>query len=178
MIYFILGFKWFFPTFLVAISDNLRPLTHQSILCILHFSPFLTKFTLLSICLIFLVSLPFLAIHISDLLSNIIREPSSGNIHGSLFNSLWINILKFAKASPEVHAALYSLSSLDWGTGPEICVPWSIGPTLWNMVYSPILLPVSEQYCQLESEKYINWFLFLILSCLKKSDKGASFIPA
>ena len=47
MIYFILGFKLFSPTFLVEISANFRPPSHQSILWILHFYPFLTKFILL-----------------------------------------------------------------------------------------------------------------------------------
>ena len=41
---------------------------------------------------------------------------------------------------------------------------------------APVLLSVSEQSFQLESEKAINWLSVLILSCLKRSDKGASFI--
>ena len=36
-IYFILGFKSFSPIFLVAMSANLRPLSHQSTFCIFHF---------------------------------------------------------------------------------------------------------------------------------------------
>ena len=38
-------------TFLVPMSANCRPPSHQSILCILHFSPFLTKFVILAMCL-------------------------------------------------------------------------------------------------------------------------------
>ena len=59
MIYFVLGFKSFSPKFLLAMSANCRPLSHHSILCIFHFSPFLTKCTLLEMCLVCLVSLPF-----------------------------------------------------------------------------------------------------------------------
>ena len=40
----------------------------------------------------------------------------------------WINILNCAKAIPVVHAALYSLSALDWANGPGTCVPCSIRP--------------------------------------------------
>ena len=62
MIYFILGFKSFSPTFLVSISDKCRPPSYQSILYILQFSPFLTKYTLLEIWFVWLVSLTLLAI--------------------------------------------------------------------------------------------------------------------
>ena len=85
VIYFILGFKSFSPTVLVAISAKGRPPSHQSILCILQFSPFHTKCTLLEMCLVCLVSLPCLAIQTSDLLPNIIRGASYGTISGSLF---------------------------------------------------------------------------------------------
>ena len=43
IIYFIPGVKSCSPTFLVAISANCRPPSHQSIFFILHFSSFLTK---------------------------------------------------------------------------------------------------------------------------------------
>ena len=59
----------------------------------LEISPFLTKRILLAMCLVCLIPLPFLAMHIADLLK--------------------INILKCAKAIPAVHAALYSLFALD-----------------------------------------------------------------
>ena len=41
IIYFIMGFKSFSPKFLVAMSANFRPPSHQSILWILKISPFL-----------------------------------------------------------------------------------------------------------------------------------------
>ena len=106
IIYFIPGVKSISPTFLVAISDNCRPPSHQSILCILHFYPFLTKLILLEICLVCLVSLPLLVIHISDLLSKTIIGASSGTMSVYLFNHSLINILKCAKAIPAVHTAL------------------------------------------------------------------------
>ena len=34
-------------------------------------------------------------------------------------------------------------------------------------MYAPVLIPVSGQSCQLESEKAIKWFLVLILACIK-----------
>ena len=128
IIYFIIGVKSFSPTFLGAMSANWRPLSHQSILCNLHFSPFLTKWVLLAMCLVCLVSLLLLVIHIADLPSKSIRGASSGDISVSLFNYSWINILKCAKAIPTVHDELYSLSTVDWATSPEKCVSWSTGP--------------------------------------------------
>ena len=74
-------------------------------------------------CLVCLVYLTFLAIHTADFLFNVIRGDSSGTISVSLFKNPWINILKIAKAVPAMHAALYSLSVLDWTTGPGTCVP-------------------------------------------------------
>ena len=128
MIYFILGVKSWSPTLLVAMSANWRPPLHQSIVCILYFSPFLTECIILVIWLVFLVSLPCLAINTADLPSNIIRRASYGTLSGSFFNSSLINILEFAKAIHEVYAALESLSAPDWATGAETCVPWSIVP--------------------------------------------------
>ena len=87
IIYLILGVKSGSPTFLVAMSDNHRPPSLQSILCILHFSPLITKCNLLAMCLVCLVSLPYLVIHTSDLISKTIRASSSGTIYGSLFNN-------------------------------------------------------------------------------------------
>ena len=54
IIYFILGFKLFLPTLLVTMSANFRPSSHQTILCILKFLPFLKKYTLLEMRLIYL----------------------------------------------------------------------------------------------------------------------------
>ena len=55
IVYFILGVKSCPPKFLLAMSHNYRPPSHQSILCILKFSPFLTKCILLAMCLMCLV---------------------------------------------------------------------------------------------------------------------------
>ena len=69
-------------------SNVCQLLTYLTPVNPVHLSPFLTKFILLEMFLVCLVSLPFLAIHTSDLLSNIIRGASSGTIYGSLFNNL------------------------------------------------------------------------------------------
>ena len=98
-----------------------------------------------------LVSLPFLATHIAYLLSKIIKGASYGTMSGYLFNNSLINVLKCAKAIPAVHDVLYSLSALDLSTGPGTCVPWQIGPPCYKIMYAPVLIPVSKQYCQLES---------------------------
>ena len=79
-------------------------------------------------CLVCLVSLPFLAMHMADLLSKTIKGYSFGTMSGSSLNNSLTNILQCAKAIPEVHAELYSLSALYCATGPGTCVPWSIGP--------------------------------------------------
>ena len=139
IIYFILGVKSWSPTLLVAMSANYRPPSHQSIVCILHFYPFLTKFILLEIFLVCLVSLPFLSIYITDLLAKTIRGSYSETMSGYLFKNSWINILKCAKSIPEVYAVLYSLSALDWETSPGKCVPWSIGPTWYRGSIDKIL---------------------------------------
>ena len=128
ILYFILGVKSRSPTFLVEISANWRPPSHRSILCILHFSPFLTKCIILEMWLVCLVYLPFLDINTADLPSNITRGASYGIIYGSLFNNSWINTMKCAKAIPAAKAAFYPLYALDWATGPGTCVTWSIGP--------------------------------------------------
>ena len=118
IIYFILGGKSGSPTFLVSMFANCRPPSNQSTLWSLHFSPFLTKLILLETYLVCLVSLPFLAIHIIDFLSNLIRGASSETMSGSLFNNSWIYIQKCAKSIPAVHTTFYSLSAPDWETGP------------------------------------------------------------
>ena len=117
-------------------------------------------------CLVFLVSLPFLAIHISYLISYIIIWSDSGTIPGSLFNNSWIKIMIFAKAIPLVHAVFYFICTLDWATCSVICVPWSIGLPWKKIIYAPVLLPVSGKYFQLESEKAINLLSVLKLACL------------
>ena len=73
MIYLILGVRSGSLTFLVTMSANYRPPSHHYILCILHFSPFLTKCIILEIFLVYLVSLPFLAMQMEDFLSKTIK---------------------------------------------------------------------------------------------------------
>ena len=106
MIYFIQVFKSFSSTFLVAMSNKFIPPSHQSILCIFHFSPFITKCTIISMCLVCLLSLPILAIHTADFLSNIVRVDYSVTIYVSLFKNSRLNILKCAKVISAAHAAL------------------------------------------------------------------------
>ena len=50
-------------------------------------SPFLTKCIHLEICLVCLVYLPFLAMHMADLLSKTIKGASFGTMSGSSFNN-------------------------------------------------------------------------------------------
>ena len=123
----ILGFKLFSPTFLVANYFNCRPPSHKSILCMLHFLPFIKKYILLEIWLVCLVYLPFLYIQASDFLSIIIRGDVSGTISWSLFKNSRINTLKCAKDIHAVYAALWSYFALGWATGRRTCFPWSIG---------------------------------------------------
>ena len=136
MIYFIMRFKYFSLICLVTISNNCRPPSHHSIWCILHFSPFLTKCTLLKMCLVWLVFLPFLAIQTSDLLSNIIRGGFYVTMSGPLFKKSWINIPKCAKSIPEVHAVLHSLYALDWATGPGTHVPGPVAQSSAESEYN------------------------------------------
>ena len=56
------------------------------------------------------------------------RGACYGTTSGSLFNNSLFSIPKYAGAIPALHAAFYSLSSIDWETGPGTCVQLSIGP--------------------------------------------------
>ena len=76
-----------------GLINLLRYIRDNNILCLkqyadlnyapVHVSSFLTKFILLEMCLVCLVSLPFLAMHIEDLLFKTIKGASSGTISGS-----------------------------------------------------------------------------------------------
>ena len=57
-------------------------------------------------CLVCLVSLPFLYIHISDFLSNIKRGACYGTTYGYSFISSLFIIMKCDKAIPKVQAVL------------------------------------------------------------------------
>ena len=117
-----LGFNLSFLKLLVPISDNCRPISHHTILCIFHYSPFLTKEIILEMFLVCLVVLPFLVIHTSDLLYNIITFSCYVTTCGSLSISSLFIILKCDIAITAVHALLYSLSALYWKTRPGACV--------------------------------------------------------
>ena len=73
-----LWFNLYSLKFFVPISSSFRSRSHHTALCKFHASPFLTKYILLIICLVCLVSLTLSAIHKSDLLSNIIKCACSG----------------------------------------------------------------------------------------------------
>ena len=117
-----LGFNLSFLTFMFPMYDSFRPLSHHTILCRLHSSPFLKQWILLEICLVCLMLLPLLAIHTYDLLSNIIRGSCYGTTSGYLFNNSLFGILKCDRSINAVHDSLYSLSALYWATGPRTCV--------------------------------------------------------
>ena len=81
-------------TCLVPMFVSCRPPSYHTVLCKFYYSPFLSKCVHLAIRLIFLVSLPLLAIHIADLLSNIIRGACYGTTYGSFLNNPLFRILK------------------------------------------------------------------------------------
>ena len=113
-----IGFNSYSLTVLVKKFDSCRPPSHHTVLCSLHSSSFITKWILLSMCLVRLVYLQFLAMHIADLLSNITRGDCYVTTYVSLFRKSLFGILKCYRSIPELHATLYSLLSLDWATGP------------------------------------------------------------
>ena len=94
----------------MPISD----LLHTSKYCAFFIFTIPHNSTILEMYLVKLVSLPFLDLHKADLLSNIIWGAYSGTIYVSVFNNSLINILKCAKAIPDVHSELYSLYALAW----------------------------------------------------------------
>ena len=95
-----------------------------------HSSPFLTKWVLLEICLVCLMSLQLFSIHKSDFLSNIMRWARFGITSAPLFRNLLFSILKCARAATAMYDVLYSLSALYLETGPGTCVQWLIIPIL------------------------------------------------
>ena len=67
---------------MVPICFNIRPPSHHTVLCIFHSSLFLTKYILLEMCLVCLLSLTLLTIHTTDLISNIMRSACSRTTSG------------------------------------------------------------------------------------------------
>ena len=113
-------------TFFSPISDDFRPPSYHNFLYKLNALQFLTKCILLQMCLICLVSLPFLFIH-TKFISNMIRGAYSGTTSGYLFISSLFSIMMCANSIPAVHATLYSISELYWVNGTGTCFQWSIG---------------------------------------------------
>ena len=94
-------------------SDSYKTPSHNTVLCKLHSSPSLKTITIMEMYLFVLVNLTLLSIHISDLLSNIMRGDCYLTTSRSLFtNSLFIT-LKCARYINVVHDALYQISELN-----------------------------------------------------------------
>ena len=119
-----LGFNSYSLTSLVPIYDSWRPPSQHTVLCRLYYSPFITRWIFMSVCLVCLISLPFLDIHTSELISNITRGAFSGTTYVFLFISSLFRILKCAKTTSSVHDELYSLLALHCKTGTGSCVQW------------------------------------------------------
>ena len=124
-----LGFDSSYLALLVPMSANFRPHSHHTVLWKFHSSLFITKFILIAIFLVCLMSLLFLSINTDYLISNIIISACSGTIYGYLFANSFFSILSCSGSIPVVHATLYSLSTLDWATLPGTCIQWSISTT-------------------------------------------------
>ena len=98
-----LGLNSYSTTLLVPMSENLRPTSHHTVLCIFHSSRFLTKCIIMAMCMVCLVSFSLLDIHTSYLLSTIIRGACYGTTYGFLFISSLFRILKCANSIPELN---------------------------------------------------------------------------
>ena len=125
-----LWFNSYSLTLLVLMLASCIPPSHHTVLCKLHYLPFLTNWILLKMFLVCLVSFSFLAVHIADFIFSIMRGGYYGTTSGSLFKNSLFNILKYARAITKVHAAFYSLLALFCATGPGTFVKWSIGSPL------------------------------------------------
>ena len=137
-------------------SDSCRPLSHHTVLCKLHFSPFIINCILLEMWMVYLVSLILLAINIANLLSNIMRCSYFGTTYGCLFSITIFIILKCAITIYAVYAAFSSLSALYWATVPVTFVKWSIVPPWLKTIYYRVLMQVYGQSCQIESDNTRN----------------------
>ena len=102
IVYSSIVFNYSSLTLFVPISDNCRPTSHNTVLCIFHFSSFLTKYILLVMCLIYLVLLTLLAMHTSDLI-NVSRDACYGYIYVHLFISSLFRIMKCDRDITEVN---------------------------------------------------------------------------
>ena len=111
-------------TLLVLMSNNWISPSYYTVLWRFQYSSFLTKFIHLVMCLVCLVSLPFLSIHTAELLSNIMISAYYLTTSVSFFIISLFIILNFDRAIPAVHSILYSLSALDWSTGCGTCRTW------------------------------------------------------
>ena len=94
-------------TFLVPMFSSCRTNSYHTTLCRFHSSSFPTKCILLEMCLVCLVYLPFLSIHIADLLFNIMRGACYETTYVSLFKKSSFITLICDRAIPALHAALY-----------------------------------------------------------------------
>ena len=94
-----LWFNLSYITFLVPMSKNCIPPSRHTVVCKLHSSPFLTNYILLKICMVCLVSLPFLSIDKADLLSNLwevlVMEPYLGPCLETHYLASWSVISTF-----------------------------------------------------------------------------------
>ena len=156
--------------------SNCKHPSHHTVLCRFHSSPFLTKYIIMAMCLVYLVSLQFFSIPAADFLYNIIRGACFGTIYVSLFIYSIFRILKCTRDSPSVHASLYSISVIYCETVTGTCIQLSIGSPWSIIIYSPVLLPVYGHSCHMESDNSTNWFSDLILAYLNRSYRSACYI--
>ena len=85
------------------------PTSHHPILCRFKSSPFTTKWIILEMCMVCLMSWPLLSIHISEFISNIMRGACYGTKSRSLYTRSLFIIIKYASDINAVVSALYSL---------------------------------------------------------------------
>ena len=109
-----LGFNSSYLTVLVPMSDSFIPFSCHTYLCKFLSWPFLTNCIILVMCLVWLMSLPILAIHTYDFISNTMRSACCGTTSGSLFrNSLFI-ILKCGRSIPTYSVCYIVITFRTW----------------------------------------------------------------
>ena len=123
------GFNLYSLTFVVPIYTNFIPPSHHTVLWKFLFLIYYKVYSSVNLSSVFGL-LTIISVNIADMLSNKTRGACYVTIFGYLFINSLLIIRECDRSVTAVHAALYSVSALDWENVPVTCVRLSTGPPL------------------------------------------------